>query len=58
VITQVLLHFKCQIERLVLDLKFDRQRAVDVRQVFREFDIHDWANDLYNFASIHVALFR
>ena len=57
-ITEVLLHFECQIERIVLDFKFNRQRAIDVWQVFREFDIHDRPNDLYNFAFIHVALFR
>ena len=54
VVTEVLLHFEGQFDRLVLSHKFDSQRVVDGRQVFREFDIHDRTHELNNFALIHV----
>ena len=58
VVTEVLLHFEGQFDRLVLSHKFDCQRVVDGRQVFREFDIHDRTDELNNFAFIHFATFR
>ena len=55
VVAEVLLHFESQLRpALAGHVEFDRERVVDGGQLAGEFHVHDRADDLNDFAFVHV----
>src|SRR5262249_2008016 len=52
-IAQMLLYLECYLDRLVLNLVFDRQRVVDTGKRSGKFNVHHWSSHLNDFARIH-----
>jgi len=52
-VTEMLLHFECQLDGLVSNCVVNGQRLVDARECVGEFDVHHRTDDLNDLASIH-----
>src|SRR5262249_48037265 len=53
-VPKMLLDFECQIHGLILNPVFNSQGVIDPRQSAREFHVHNWTDDLNDFAFAHV----
>ena len=53
IVAQVLLDFERELGGLAQDLEFNSEGGVDRGESIRELNVHDWSDDLNDFAFVH-----